>query len=659
MTEDQWPEIAGQLDQWRSALFEWLSRLAEELPALPAMLAPLADPVQALAALRLLALIVLVLVLQRALRGRGDPLIDRLAVWQGTGGAGLGPLRGATVIVAAVGIHAVKIAIIAAVAYGAVLVGLVPAPVWSAAASQFALAFVIAEIGRLALNAFLEPRAGSARVLPMDDATAARWESRLSGLIRAGAYGLVFAVPGIALQAPALAELAQLVVVVIVLLGVLRAIRDARAPVRAWLLAQGRHRGGLFLRPMTRVLAPVWHVLAGLYSLAMAFLLVAAPPAVLQFTIEASATSVVILLVAGFLGHWLSSLARVGRYLPAAVRTRMPMLQARLNHWLPKLLGAVHLLLAVVALALIADAWRLIDLGTWLESSAGESVMGAVGALLGISVLAIGLWILAASWIEDRLNPDTGSGAPGAREKTLLALFRSALAIAIVTLAGMVALAEIGINIGPLIAGAGVIGLAVGFGAQKLVQDIITGVFIQLEDAIHTDDFITAAGISGTVERLSIRSVGLRDLSGTLHIVPFSSVDTVSNYTRDFGYHLGVYEVAYRENIGDVVEHLQLAYERLTGDGEIAPEVTGPLEVDGVTALAESSVKVRVRIRTTAGMQWAVGRAYNRYVKEVFDKAGISIPFPHMTLYFGEDKAGNAPPAHVALTHDSKPTKEG
>ena len=319
----------------------------------------------------------------------------------------------------------------------------------------------------------------------------------------------------------------------------------------------------------------------------------------------------------------------------------------------------IHVLLAALALALIGDTWRLVDLAAWLETNAGRSVLGAVSALLGIGIIAIGIWVVAASWIEDRLNPDTGSGAPGAREKTLLALFRNALAIAIITLTGMVALAEIGINIGPLIAGAGVIGLAVGFGAQKLVQDIITGVFIQLEDAIHADDFITAAGISGTVERLSIRSVGLRDLSGTLHIVPFSSVDTVSNYTRDFGYHLGVYEVAYRENIGDVVEHLQRAYERLTGDGEIGPEVTGPLEVDGVTALAESSVKVRVRIRTTAGMQWAVGRAYNRCVKEVFDKAGIAIPFPHMTLYFGEDKAGNAPPAHVALTHESKPTKEG
>ena len=659
MKENQWPEIAGQLDQWRDALFAWLMRLGEELPALPAILAQLTDPAAAFAALRLLALIVLVFLLQRVFRARGDVLIGRLAVWQRSGGEGLGPLRGVAVILAVLGIHAIKIAIIATLAYAALLVGMVPGPGWAAAGSHFLMAFVVAEVGRLVLNVFLEPRADCARVLPVDKATATDWESRLSRLIHAAAYGLVFAVPAIALQGPALAGLARFIVVFIVLLGILVAIRDARKPVRSWLSALAHHRTGLFLRPAMRLLAPVWHLLAMLYSIVMAVLIVAASTQVLQFTIESSALTVLTLLVAGFFGHWLASLARIGRYLPVALRGRMPMLQARLNQWLPKLLGVVHLLLAVVAIAVIADAWRLIELGSWLESASGRAVMGAAGALLGIGVIAAGVWIVAASWIEDRLNPATGDGAPGAREKTLLALFRNALAIAIITLTGMVALSEIGIDIGPLIAGAGVLGLAIGFGAQKLVQDIITGVFIQLEDAIHADDFITAAGISGTVERLSIRSVGLRDLSGTLHIVPFSSVDTVSNYTRDFGYHLGVYEVAYRENIGDVVEHLQIAYEKLCADDTIAADVTGPLEVDGVTALAESSVKVRVRIRSTAGMQWAVGRAYNRYVKEVFDKAGISIPFPHMTLYFGEDKAGNAPPAHVALTHDGKPTTEG
>lgn len=313
------------------------------------------------------------------------------------------------------------------------------------------------------------------------------------------------------------------------------------------------------------------------------------------------------------------------------------------------MLRGIHLVIMVLLIAVLLEIWWALDLISVLTSPTGVAVIGQILSVLFILLLTALAWLLIMSWIEDRLNPEIGQGAPGAREKTLLTLFRNAAGIAIVIMAGMMLLAEFGVNIGPLIAGAGVIGLAVGFGAQKLVQDVITGIFIQIEDAIHTDDYITAAGISGTVERLSIRSLALRDLTGTLHIIPFSSVDLVSNFTRDFGYHLGVYGVAYRENIGEVIEQLQVAYARLMDQGNISYAVSGPLEVDGVTALDTSSVNIRVRIRTTPGMQWAVGRAFNRVVKETFDEAGIEIPFPHMTLWFGEDKQGQAPAAPLRL----------
>jgi len=221
--------------------------------------------------------------------------------------------------------------------------------------------------------------------------------------------------------------------------------------------------------------------------------------------------------------------------------------------------------------------------------------------------------------------------------------------VVIVTMAGMILLSELGINIGPLLAGAGVLGLAIGFGAQKLVQDIIGGVFIQLENAINTGDWIDAGGISGTAERLSIRSVGIRDLAGTFHIVPFSSVDTVSNYMRDFAYHVGVYRVAYREDTDEVIKYLIAAFEDLRQDPERSPDILGDLEIGGVTALDTSSVNVRVRIKTTPGSQWIVGRAYNRLVKQHFDAAGIEIPFPHTKVYFGHGEDGSAPAADLRL----------
>ena len=193
------------------------------------------------------------------------------------------------------------------------------------------------------------------------------------------------------------------------------------------------------------------------------------------------------------------------------------------------------------------------------------------------------------------------------------------------------------------------LGLAIGFGSQKLVQDVITGVFLQLENAMNAGDFVTAGGLSGTVERLTIRSLGLRDLSGTYHLVPFSSVDTLSNYMRDYSYHLGDYQVAYREDTDTVVARLQDAFAELLEDDEQRGYILDDLEIFGVNELGDSGVTVRVRIKTLPGLQWAVGRAYNRLVKQHLDASGIEIPFPHMTLYFGEGRDGTAPPARVSM----------
>ncbi|MBV2262015.1 MAG: mechanosensitive ion channel, partial [Thauera sp.] len=224
------------------------------------------------------------------------------------------------------------------------------------------------------------------------------------------------------------------------------------------------------------------------------------------------------------------------------------------------------------------------------------------------------------------------------------------IAIALVVVTTMVVLAEVGINIAPLLAGAGVLGLAIGFGAQKLVQDVITGVFIQLERAIDVGDLVTAGGITGTVERMTIRSLGLRDMHGTYHLLPFSSVDTVSNYNRDFAFHVGEYGIGYREDSDEAIVHLRAAFDELLADEAQRAQILDPvLEVHGVTALADNSVNLRIRIKTLPGGQFGVGRAYNRLVKRHFDAAGIEIPYPQMTLHFGEDKQGKASPARVRI----------
>ena len=158
-------------------------------------------------------------------------------------------------------------------------------------------------------------------------------------------------------------------------------------------------------------------------------------------------------------------------------------------------------------------------------------------------------WAVIAAWIDTRLSLDLPGRNVTARTRTLLSLFKNAVTVVAVVFGLMMALSELGIDIAPLLAGAGVIGLAIGFGAQKLVQDIITGIFIQIENAINEGDVVTVAGTTGVVEKLTIRSVGVRDLDGIYHIVPFSAVDTVSNFMRLFSYHVAVVGVAYKESV--------------------------------------------------------------------------------------------------------------
>ena len=211
----------------------------------------------------------------------------------------------------------------------------------------------------------------------------------------------------------------------------------------------------------------------------------------------------------------------------------------------------------------------------------------------------------------------------------------------------MFCLSEIGINIGPLLASAGVLGLAIGFGAQSMVKDIITGIFIQFENAINVGDVITVGGITGTVEKLSVRSVSLRDGHGVFHIIPFSSVNMVSNSMREFSYSVCEMGIAYKENVEDAKQAMHDAFDRLMEDTEIAKSIIAPLEWFGINSFGDNAVVLRTRIKTAPGKQWAIGRAYNGYIKTVFDERHIEIPFPQQTIWLGEAKDGSTQPFRI------------
>jgi len=520
----------------------------------------------------------------------------------------------------------------------------------STRASLFLNAFLIIELLKAGVRMLFSSRYEGLRLLPISAQEASYWNRWLARLIGMVGYGLMVVVPLVNFYVAA--TLGQAVGTLIMLLAFIYAVGVVlknRVRLRDNLNKMSARSTLTASRVSLQLFARTWHLFALIYFLMVFVLTLTRPGDALPFVLFATLKTLGAVVVGLLLSTFLTQ--TIGRRIQLSddLRRKLPLLEVRLNSYVPNALRVLRTVIVVAVIMVVLDAWGAFNLAAWYASERGANLVGNLISVAVILIVSLGIWLGLASLIEHKLNPETGHGEPSARAKTLLSLFRNALAIAMVTITGMIVLSEIGINIGPLIAGAGVLGLAIGFGAQRLVQDVITGVFIQVENAMNTGDVVTVGGITGTAERLSIRSVGIRDLSGTYHIVPFSSVDTVSNYMREYGNHVGEYGIAYRENIDDAIAQLQLAFEDLKASDEHGHQLLADMTVAGVTALADSSVNIRVVIKTTPGDQWGVGRAYNRLVKMRFDSAGIEIPFPHTTLYFGQDKSGSAPPANLRV----------
>ena len=521
--------------------------------------------------------------------------------------------------------------------------------------SLFLNAFLAIEIFKVILRTVFAGRDDALRLLPISAESATYWHIWLVRLTNYIGYGMLLIVPLVNLNInPVVGQLVSVLVVLSAFIYAVIVIMQNRVSVKQRLLFHAQQSSFGFSRVSLGILARSWHILGIVYFAVLAVALLLRPEDALPMMLKATLQTILALLIGGLLAKFLAK--TIGRpvHVSEDLRSRFPMLEQRVNGFVPNIYKTLRILLVVVVAAVILDAWGIFSLTAWLASEAGIHTVGTLISVAAILVGAMAVWIVLASWIEHRLNPGDETHLPTARAKTLLTIFRNAAAIALIIMTVMIVLAEIGVNIGPLLAGAGVLGLAIGFGAQKLVQDIITGVFIQMENAINSGDIVTAGGITGTAEKLTIRSLGLRDLSGTYHLIPFSSVDTVSNFMREFAYHVGEYGVAYREDTDQVIVHLREAFAELMADADQREKIlVDELEVHGITALADSSVNIRVRIKTLPGTQWGVGRAYNRLVKQHLDAAGIEIPFPHMTIYFGQDKDGSAPPAPLKMVGDS------
>lgn len=240
------------------------------------------------------------------------------------------------------------------------------------------------------------------------------------------------------------------------------------------------------------------------------------------------------------------------------------------------------------------------------------------------------------------------------RADTLSATIRYVLTTVLMVITLVMVLGEFGIEIGPILAAAGVVGLAVGFGAQHVIKDLISGFFILMDDEIRVGDVVQIAGKSGLVEKMTLRVTTLRDLNGTVHYIPNGSIDTVSNLTKEFSRYVFDIGVAYRENVDEVIKVIKELDEEMRADKEYQPHIFGPLEILGLDKFGDSAVIIKAHYTTKPQMQWIVGREFNRRLKNRFDEKGIEIPFPHVTLYMGIDKQGNQPPLNVNIREKSK-----
>lgn len=255
--------------------------------------------------------------------------------------------------------------------------------------------------------------------------------------------------------------------------------------------------------------------------------------------------------------------------------------------------------------------------------------------------------------VRVRVTDRLGGADAARRAETLGRVVRYLIAMVIGAVAVMLVLAEVGVSLAPILGAAGVVGLAIGFGAQSLVKDYFTGFFILFEDQIRTGDVVQVAGIGGLVEDITLRHVRLRDYDGNVHFVPNGLITTVTNMSRLFAQAVVDVGVAYRENIDEVLAVMKDVGATMRQDSVFGAKIMEELEIAGVERLGDSAVVLRCRFKVLPLEQWNVRREYLRRLKAAFDDKGIEIPFPHMTVYAGAAKHGDTPELPLRITRPS------
>jgi small-conductance mechanosensitive channel len=426
----------------------------------------------------------------------------------------------------------------------------------------------------------------------------------------------------------ALLRMAMLVVhlfIVVIILQCRRQVADAiRGPAgRAGFAASLRNR-----------LAGLWHYLAIGLDLALwavwALNIHNGYSLLLQYFVG----TVVVALIARLASIVALSLIDRGFRISPDLRQRFPGLETRANRYLPLLRKIVSSVIAFIGFLAVLEVWG-VDAVVWFSGDQiGSRLLSAIVTIAIAALAAAAIWEVANALMDRQVNTLSREGhyARAARLRTFQPMLRTALLCLIVAVVGLTALSEIGVNVAPLLAGAGIVGIAIGFGSQKLVQDLITGLFLLLENTVQVGDNVSVSGLSGIVENVSIRTMRLRAGDGALHVVPFSAVTTITNASRGAGNAAVSVNVAYKEDTDRAGQILKDIVAEMRREGEYRSAILGDLELWGVDKVDGAMASIVGQIRCTDFGRWPVQREFNRRLKRRFQEAGIEMASASQTI---------------------------
>ncbi len=508
-------------------------------------------------------------------------------------------------------------------------------PKASKAMVAFLDAFIVQHVITWMLQMIFAERAPRLRFLPLADESAAYlfvWCTRLSAFI---VFGFFLSQAALYLDVPkgSVHAFSSFIGMMITLMVVIIVLQN-RAQVSRWL--RGKSEGDAsktFVQTTRARIADVWHVLAIVY-LVIGYV-IAALDIEQGFTtlIKATLVTIVTFIVFRFILSSIDHLVDKGFALPEELKRQFPFLEQRTNSYLPILERVVKAFAWIFGTLIILSAWGF-DTAAWFASPIGKKVVSAAVSILITLFFVVVAWEFISNGIDRYLQGEDSHGRRierSARMRTLLPLVRYAAHVMLIIVASFIILSEFGLDITPLLAGAGIIGLAVGFGAQTLVKDFITGLFILLEDTLSVGDVVWIGEHKGEVEAFTIRTLRLRDVEGRVHSIPFSEVTSIINLTKYYAFILIEVGVAYDVDLQKVMRVMKEVADDLRQDPMFAVYIYEPMEVLGVERFDSSSIAVRGRMKTEPKRQWAIKREYMLRLKAAFDREGIEIPFPITT----------------------------